>query len=73
MNIRETIIIDFDKKEADILNDASTVLTKLIEKMDSKDKKNISDSDDFGYGREDVARAEEIISFLNSDGQFTLD
>jgi len=73
MNIRETIIIDFDKKEADILNDTSTVLTKLIEKMDSKDKKIISDSDGFGYGREDVARAEEIISFLNSDGQFTLD
>ena len=73
MNIRETIIIDFDKKEADILNDASTVLTKLIEKMDSKHKQNISDSDGFGYGREDVARAEEIISFLNSDGQFTLD
>ena len=73
MNIRETIIIDFDKKEADILNDTSTVLTKLIEKMDSKDKKIISDSDGFGYRREDVARAEEIISFLNSDGQFTLD
>lgn len=73
MNIRETIIIDFDKKEADILNDTSTVLTKLIEKMDSKDKKIISDSDGFGYGREDIARAEEIISFLNSDGQFTLD
>lgn len=73
MNIRETIIIDFDKKEADILNNTSTVLTKLIEKMDSKDKKIISDSDGFGYGREDVARAEEIISFLNSDGQFTLD
>lgn len=73
MNIRETIIIDFDKKEADILNDTSTVLTKLIEKMNSKDKKIISDSDGFGYGREDVARAEEIISFLNSDGQFTLD
>ena len=73
MNIRETIIIDFDKKEAGILNDASTVLTKLIEKMDSKDKENISDSDGFGYGREDVARAEAIISFLNSDGQFTLD
>lgn len=73
MNIRETIIIDFDKKEADILNDTSTVLIKLIEKMDSKDKKIISDSDGFGYGREDIARAEEIISFLNSDGQFTLD
>ena len=73
MNIRETIIIDFDKKEAGILNDASAILTILIEKMDSEDKKNISDSDGFGYGREDVARAEEIISFLNSDGQFTLD
>ena len=73
MNIRETIIIDFDKKEAGILNDTSAILTILIEKMDSEDKKNISDSDGFGYGREDVARAEEIISFLNSDGQFTLD
>lgn len=73
MNARETIIIDFDKKEADILNDTSAVLTILIEKMDSTDKKNISDSDGFGYGREDLARAEEIISFLNSDGQFTLD
>ena len=73
MNIRETIIIDFDKKEAGILNDTSAILTILIEKMDSEDKKNISDSDGFRYGREDVARAEEIISFLNSDGQFTLD
>lgn len=73
MNIKETIVIEFDKKEADILNDTSTILTKLIEKMDSKDKENISDSDSFGYGREDVTRAEEIISFLNSDGQFTLD
>lgn len=73
MNIRETIVIDFDKKEVDILNDTSTILNKLIEKMDSKDKENISDSDGFGYGREDIVRAEEIISFLNSDEQFTVD
>lgn len=73
MNIKETVVIEFDEKEADIFNDTSTILTKLIEKMDSKDKENISDSDGFGYGREDVTRAEEIISFLNSDGQFTLD
>lgn len=73
MNVKETVVIEFDKKEADTLNNTSSILTKLIEKMDERDMETISDSDNFGYGREDVAHAEEVISFLLTDGQFTLD
>lgn len=73
MNIKETVIIEFDKKDTEALNNADTVLTRLYDEMNDRKKDFIGNSDDFGYTRADITRAEEIVSFLLSDGQFTLD
>lgn len=74
MNIKETIVIEFNKKEADILDQASSILTSILEEMSERDKENISDNDDgFGYGIEDIAHAKEIMEFLNSYEQFMFD
>lgn len=72
MNFKETVVVEFDKKEADILNNANTVLSRLYDEMNNRGKDFIGDSDDFGYTCADISRAEDIISFLLSDGQFTL-
>ena len=73
MNVKETVVIEFDKKEADALNYTSCILTKLVGQMEEHNKEFISDSDNFGYGREDIAHTEEILNFLLTDGQFTID
>ena len=72
MNIKETIVIEFNKKEADALNQVSVILATLFEEMNKLDVEDISDNDGYGFRREDIVHAEEIINFLNSDGQFTL-
>ena len=72
MNIKETIVIEFDKKEADALNQASVILTSLFEEMNKRDAENISDNDGFGFRREYIVYAKEIMEFLNSSEQFTL-
>ena len=73
MNIKETIVIEFDKKEADTLNQASAILTGLFEEMNKRDAENINDNDGFGFRREYVVYAKEIMEFLNSSEQFTFD
>lgn len=72
MNIKETVVIEFDEKDTEALNRAGTVITRLYDEMGDRGKDFIGNSDDFGYTRADITRAEEILSFLLSDGQFTL-
>lgn len=72
MNIKETVVIEFDEKDTEALNRADTVITRLYDEMGDRGMDFIGNSDDFGYTRADITRAEEILSFLLSDGQFIL-
>lgn len=73
MNIKETVVVELEEKDVDALNRASAVLSNLVEAMDDREKEFISDSDSFGYGREEIARVEEILNFLSGNEQFTID
>lgn len=73
MNIKETVVIEFDEKDTDALSQASAVLTRLYDEMGDRRKDFIAGNDDFGYTRADITRAEEILSFLTSEEQFTID
>lgn len=73
MNFKETVVVEFDEKDTEALNRAGTVITRLYDEMGDRGKDFIGNSDDFGYTRADITRTEEILSFLLSDGQFTLD
>lgn len=72
MNFKETVVVEFDEKDTEALNRAGTVITRLYDEMGDRGMDFIGNSDDFGYTRADITRVEEILSFLNSDGQFTL-
>lgn len=72
MNFKETVVVEFDEKDTEALNRAGTVITRLYDEMGDRGKDFIGNSDDFGYTRADITRAEEILSFLNSEEQFTL-
>lgn len=73
MNIKETVVVEFDKKDTDTLSQASAILTRLYDEMGDRGKDFICANDDFGFDRTDITRAEEILSFLNSGEQFTID
>lgn len=73
MNIKETVVIEFDRKDTDALSQASAILTRLYDEMGDRRKDFIAGNDDFGYTRADITRAEEILSFLISGEQFTID
>jgi hypothetical protein len=73
MNIKETVVIEFDGKDTDALSQASAVLTRLYDEMGDRGKDFIAGNDDFGYTRADITHAEEILSFLISEEQFTID
>lgn len=73
MDFKETVVVEFDKKDTDALSQASAVLTRLYDEMNDRGKDFIAGNDDFGYTRSDITRAEEILSFLNSEEQFTID
>ena len=73
MNFKETVVVEFDEKDTEALNRAGTVITRLYDEMGDRGKDFIGNSDDFGYTRADITHTEEILSFLLSDGQFTLD
>ena len=73
MNIKETVVVEFDKKDTDTLSQASAILTRLYNEMGDRGKDFICTNDDFGFDRTDITRAEEILSFLNSEEQFTID
>ena len=72
MNIKETVVIEIDEKDTDAFSHASAAITRLYDEMGDRGKDFIGDSDDFGYTRADITRVEEILSFLNSEEQFTL-
>lgn len=73
MNVKETVVVEFSTNDTDALSQASAVLTRLYDEMGDRGKDFIGDSNDFGYTRADITRAEEILSFLNSEEEFTID